>query len=1114
MERNSENKLGKYATAAIVAALFGLSACDLVKFNRDTAEGQAQLKLERENSRRAAPGISFAESLTSPGNIAAPSFLIGLDDGSEFLGSDVIALYNELDCGGSEVASVTGVTSDVLMLSAQALSVDSIVDYSVKVFRQKGKSVCSSDFQDKSFQSQRYFYDGSAPLWENTLTHAATSDLSSQSPVVTFQANAEDVIGGSGVLKYQYAIGSTSGSADLLEWTDLAGGATPPTSFQATDLLLSVGPNYFISMKVIDNAGNESDVFTSSWQTVPPFVNTPPTLSVASDHVLLYAGSNSSIKQQASEPYIFTSTAHDVDEDVLTFNCHYESLGLSSADPNYAATGTSCSELSSLVAFEDAKYTGKSSFENGVLTWWPTSTQRGDFKFTITASDQTDEVQESFKVTVKEDLLESKSVADFDPMYSGQGLSDWTALAVPRSAGNANNNLSDWPSIVGTLNANFSAFSAQTPWAGTGAWNSPYQLNFDGSANIMNVPGAFNGKTNAMISAWINPSSPTTPDTVLMSTSGFSIHQASDGSGKVEFMLPPSTDVYSELVLADSPLAYWRFDETSGTVGADASGHGNTVTYPATRTLAVAGALENDSNTGIFFPWGTSGTTDVALNPWAGDFSIEAWINPNSVNTATFQTFAGADVYLTNGFRLGHKFGYWWFWTNQEAGNLDLMGGSAPVAVGEWEHVVATWNHTTGTGKIYLNGILQNTQSSKTLIPPSVPLRIGTGAGGTNWDVKMDEMSIYSAVLSEAQIRAHYLSSGRNYTCKSNQAIAANEWSLFSVLFSSTNAWMYLNGDSLCTFSNSFSLGTDLRVGADGDGLHNWSGSLSPLKLYATADFSTAGNTIDMQNEMRTRSNRYRKKTVGDLVLQDQSFHFDAANARNGRGPQASGCGTTTFLDLLSFNLMNFWGVGDCSHYGWQGNGERSNPYALGFDGVGGATFGYFDWGATSVSLSGWVKWDGASENTQTLFYAGYNGSGGSGDDDELFYFSPKAENGKMQFGITENGVTETLEGATALAANVWTHVSITINDSRVAKIYINGAKVAESAALNNSVSDIFQNWDTALYAGSGFSNTTLNFHGFVGEMQGYNRALSRAEIVQNCTASQSRYSSQVVCAP
>ena len=58
---------------------------------------------------------------------------------------------------------------------------------------------------------------------------------------------------------------------------------------------------------------------------------------------------------------------------------------------------------------------------------------------------------------------------------------------------------------------------------------------------------------------------------------------------------------YSGEVLADSPRAYWRLGEASGTSAADSSGNNRTGTYLNTPTLSQTGALTADTNTAVAF---------------------------------------------------------------------------------------------------------------------------------------------------------------------------------------------------------------------------------------------------------------------------------------------------------------------------------------------------------------------------------------------------------------------------------------------------------------------------------------------------------------------------------
>src|SRR5438067_11967982 len=51
---------------------------------------------------------------------------------------------------------------------------------------------------------------------------------------------------------------------------------------------------------------------------------------------------------------------------------------------------------------------------------------------------------------------------------------------------------------------------------------------------------------------------------------------------------------YATAVLADSPTGFWRLAETSGTTAADATGHGNVLTYSGGYTLGAAVCSERD----------------------------------------------------------------------------------------------------------------------------------------------------------------------------------------------------------------------------------------------------------------------------------------------------------------------------------------------------------------------------------------------------------------------------------------------------------------------------------------------------------------------------------------
>lgn len=62
-----------------------------------------------------------------------------------------------------------------------------------------------------------------------------------------------------------------------------------------------------------------------------------------------------------------------------------------------------------------------------------------------------------------------------------------------------------------------------------------------------------------------------------------------------------SGSAYANTVLADSPIAYWRLGETSGTTASDATGHGWNGTINPPVTLGQPGAITGDTDPAMGF---------------------------------------------------------------------------------------------------------------------------------------------------------------------------------------------------------------------------------------------------------------------------------------------------------------------------------------------------------------------------------------------------------------------------------------------------------------------------------------------------------------------------------
>lgn len=98
-----------------------------------------------------------------------------------------------------------------------------------------------------------------------TINDGPTSDINSFSTPNQIQANwTTSLDSESGLLEYQYAIGTTNGGTDITNWT--SNGTN--TSLTQTGLSLTNGTTYYVSVKAINNATLETQPISSNGQTL------------------------------------------------------------------------------------------------------------------------------------------------------------------------------------------------------------------------------------------------------------------------------------------------------------------------------------------------------------------------------------------------------------------------------------------------------------------------------------------------------------------------------------------------------------------------------------------------------------------------------------------------------------------------------------------------------------------------------------------------------------------------------------------------------------------------------------------------------------------------------
>lgn len=225
---------------------------------------------------------------------------------------------------------------------------------------------------------------------------------------------------------------------------------------------------------------------------------------------------------------------------------------------------------------------------------------------------------------------------------------------------------------------------------------------------------------------------------------------------------------YSAEVMADSPLAYWRMGDPSGTTCTDSSGNARHATYAGAVVLGATGLITGDTDTAVDFPGATTARAEVASASWmnvTAGLTLEAVVKVDSLST--YRTILDRDSSAggrTWGLRVDQTTGkvttLIWSATDAASSPTTLTSTSS-LAVGTKYHVAVTWDGTTV--RIYINGT-QDASVAKagSMKSSTTPICIAVSHGGSNlssyffpMDGIIDEAAIYGTALSAGRVAAH-----------------------------------------------------------------------------------------------------------------------------------------------------------------------------------------------------------------------------------------------------------------------------------------------------------------------------------------------------------------------
>jgi hypothetical protein len=213
----------------------------------------------------------------------------------------------------------------------------------------------------------------------------------------------------------------------------------------------------------------------------------------------------------------------------------------------------------------------------------------------------------------------------------------------------------------------------------------------------------------------------------------------------------PSALAYRDIVMADGPIAFWRFGEASGSNAASETGIG-AGTYNGGFVLGRPGAMVGDPNTSLALNGSTGYMSAPHSSPlnFGDAFSFEAWFMRTTLGTDQRLFFKGtgsAVVQLNTSNRIRFA----------KSGAGDIAYSSITLTdTSKWHHLVVTKNGSAV--HIYIDGVdVTGTVTNLSFVNTTSAINIGRDPSGQYFNGGLDEVAVYGYALSPARVLAHYL---------------------------------------------------------------------------------------------------------------------------------------------------------------------------------------------------------------------------------------------------------------------------------------------------------------------------------------------------------------------
>jgi hypothetical protein len=200
--------------------------------------------------------------------------------------------------------------------------------------------------------------------------------------------------------------------------------------------------------------------------------------------------------------------------------------------------------------------------------------------------------------------------------------------------------------------------------------------------------------------------------------------------------------------------AYLKFDESSGTTAADATGHGwnGTLVNGPTRVAGYSNNAVNLSGSSqyVTLPSGVVTNLDAV--------SITAWVKQSTISTWSriFDFGTGQTVYMFLTPRNGTTNSVIRFAITTSGGTGEqIIDGTSELPAGVWKHVAVTIGGNGGV--LYVDGVPVGTNSAMTLVPSFLGTTTQNYIGKSQYNDpyfngQVDEFHIYNGALSAGDV--------------------------------------------------------------------------------------------------------------------------------------------------------------------------------------------------------------------------------------------------------------------------------------------------------------------------------------------------------------------------